>query len=143
VATRFGLETTRPPRTPCSYSDELVKYAGQATASQVHHYQQKVGSVNYPTVITRPKIAKIASSLSEHLINPGPKYLSAVNRVIQYLCGTGDYAIEFSARKVGGEIFLVASDAAFRDHEDRKSSEGYLCQLYGGPIHWRVASRKR
>jgi hypothetical protein len=45
------------------------------------------------------------------------------------------FAIEFSR---DSQTFLVASDAAFADNTDRKSTEGYLFMLFGGPIDWRT-----
>ncbi|KOS37314.1 hypothetical protein ACN38_g11899 [Penicillium nordicum] len=35
-----------------------------------------------------------------------------------------------------------ASDASFGDNKDRKSSEGYICKLYGGPIDWKASKQK-
>ena len=35
-----------------------------------------------------------------------------------------------------------ASDASFGDNRDRKSSEGYICKLCGGPIDWKASGRK-
>jgi hypothetical protein len=34
-------------------------------------------------------------------------------------------------------VFLTAADAAFADAHDQKSTGGFLCLLYGGPIDWR------
>ena len=39
----------------------------------------------------------------------------------------------------GGDEFLVASDASFADNTvDRKSSQAYAMQLFGGLIGWRA-----
>jgi hypothetical protein len=35
-------------------------------------------------------------------------------------------------------VFSAASDAAFADNQDRKSSEGYLFTLFGGPVDWKA-----
>jgi hypothetical protein len=65
--------------------------------------------------------------------------LQAADRVIQYLYGTKSLAIEFSR---DSEAFICASDAAFADNVDRKSTEGYLFKLFGGPIDWRACKQK-
>lgn len=39
-------------------------------------------------------------------------------------------------------LFTAASDAAFVDNPDRKSSEGFIFKLYGGPLDW-TAKRQR
>jgi hypothetical protein len=40
-------------------------------------------------------------------------------------------------------IFLCSSDASFADDNDtRRSSEGFLFLLYGGPVDWRATKQK-
>jgi len=37
------------------------------------------------------------------------------------------------------QLFICASDASFADNSvDRKSSQGYIMKLFGGPIVWRA-----
>ncbi|KOS36072.1 hypothetical protein ACN38_g13245 [Penicillium nordicum] len=40
------------------------------------------------------------------------------------------------------KLVEFASDALFGDNKDRKSSEGYICKLYGGPIDWKASKQK-
>jgi hypothetical protein len=48
----------------------------------------------------------------------------------------------YSGRAIS-DIFLCSSDAAFADNEStRRSSDGYLFQLYRGAIDWRAAKQK-
>lgn len=91
--------------------------------------------------MSRPDVAKAASELSKYLMNPTREHLSAANHCIAYLNGTRFLAIEYDGM-LDSDIFLCASDAAYADNADRKSSEGYLCTLYGGPIDWRAAKQK-
>jgi hypothetical protein len=39
-------------------------------------------------------------------------------------------------------VFTGASDAAYADNPDRKSSEGYIFSLFGGPIDWKAGKQK-
>jgi hypothetical protein len=135
-----GYKRTSVPLPPV----KLEKYDQQATKSQIHLYQQEVGSSMYPAVMTRPDIACAVSKLCEHLQNPGPKHLEAVEHVIRYLDGTATLAIEYSRDYKRGielaikdDVFTVASDAAFADNSDRKSTQGYLMKLFGGAIDWK------
>jgi hypothetical protein len=48
----------------------LVLNPNQATISQIHRYQQKINSLNYPTYITRPEYACLAKILYQFLQNP-------------------------------------------------------------------------
>jgi hypothetical protein len=40
-------------------------------------------------------------------------------------------------------IFYKASDAAFEDDPERKSSQGYLFSLYGLPIDWKATVQRQ
>jgi hypothetical protein len=140
ITHRFHLEDRKPPSTPMSI-DILEKYDGQATPQEVNMYQQKVGSLLYVTTITRPDAAKAASKLSEFLLNPSPRHIEAVERAISYLYGTRHLAIQYGPR-CGQDAFTCSSDAAFSDNQDRRSSDGYLFSLFGGPIDWKAGKQK-
>ena len=115
--------------------DELVQYDGIATKDQIYAYQQRIGSLTFAATTTRPDISFATAKLAQYLTNPLPVHLQAANRVISYLYYTKHLAIEFSQTK-SNPIFLSSSDAAFADDsKTRKSSFGYLIQLFGGPIN--------
>jgi hypothetical protein len=109
----------------------------QATTQQILAYQQRVDSLNFAAVITRPDIAHAASKLAQFLKNPTSAHLSASNRVITYLYRTRSLAIEYAGHANStSQIFKCLSDAAFtNDIETQRSSDGFLFQLYGGPIN--------
>ena len=143
IANRFHLSHDIPePRlfTPLTL-DDLQPYDGQSTPAKKHEYMQKVGSLLYATIITQPDAAKATNKLAEFVINPGPKHLDAVNRAIAYLYSTHYYTLEYSANCTPEEVFLCASDAAYGDLTGRKSSEGYLCKLFGAAIDWRASKQ--
>jgi hypothetical protein len=117
----------------------LTKYDGKTSAQDVHLYQQKVGSIQYTTSITRPDTARAARKLAEHLLNLSPAHIDAADPVVSYLYGTQSLAIEYSP---DGDNCEFSSDAAFADTEDRKSSERYLFKLFGGAVDWRVTKQK-
>ncbi|KJZ72743.1 hypothetical protein HIM_07935 [Hirsutella minnesotensis 3608] len=126
--------TTRPPMTPMS-AIELLPYAGNATNTEVHSYQVKVGSLLYAAVITRPDVSFAVSRLAQFNSNPGPEHHKAADRVLQYLVSTSTLALQLG----GGDDFEVASDASYADNSiDRKSSQAYAMKLFGGLIGWRA-----
>jgi hypothetical protein len=128
-------------------------YDGKSTAAETLGYQSRVGSINFAATISRPDIAKACSILSQHLRNPGPQHIRLANRVIAYLARTKFYAIEYCGLIDQSEFkvypgrwlesfpFESFSDAAFADNIDRKSSDGYLFSLYGGPIDWKASKQ--
>jgi hypothetical protein len=149
VASRFHLTTSRSIATPLP-AKKLEKsdaQDNQGNKAFIHLYQQKVGSVLYAALITRPDIAFAAVKLSCFMNAPTTDHMEAVDRVIQYLFSTRFLAIRYShvATKATADtaaIFTAASDAAFADNSDRKSSEGFLFRLYGGPLDW-TAKKQR
>ena len=118
----------------------LITFNGQASQQDIFSYQQRVGSINFAAMGTRGDVARTCSVLSQFLQNPGPNHLTAADRALEYLVGTRTLAIEFSAQcQVPYEAY---SDAAFADNDDRKSSDGFLFTLYGGPFDWKASKQK-
>jgi hypothetical protein len=109
-----------------------------ASPSQIHEYQSKVGSIGYAATCTRPDIAYAHGILSQFLVNPSTTHIGAANQVIAYLYNTRFLALEYRGSSIqASKVFLTAADAAFANAHDRKSTGGFLCLLYGGPIDWR------
>lgn len=139
MAARYNLTDRAPVYTPLPL-EEMKPYDGTATPAEIKLYQGKVGSVQYPTIITRPDASKASSKLSQFLQNPGPQHQRAVDRVICYLYTTRYLALQFGD-KGDMESIEFASDASFADNKDRKSSAGYICQVYGGPVDWKATKQ--
>ena len=67
--------------------------------------------------------------------------MQLANQVIAYLLTTKTLSIQFSDN-AEEPTFVPSSDAAFADDaQTRKSSFGYLFQLYGGPIDWKATKQ--
>ena len=70
---------------------------------------------------------------------PGKEHWIAVKRVFRYLHGTTNHAILYQGR-VGPTIVLdvhVFIDADWaRDLDHRRSTSGYVFNLFGGAISW-------
>ena len=113
--------------------------------------QEKVGSILYAAVVSRPDIAFTASQLSQFATNPLPEHLCYANRVLSYLQTTKYYAIEFLGSvtkyatevETDDEVLQLSSDASFADNpETRKSTQGYLIKLFSRPIMWQSSKQK-
>ena len=136
------MDNNKPVYTPLT-QDELILYNGQASLQDIYIYQRKVGSLQYPATITRPDIARTTSKLSKFLQNPSPQHQEAINRAINYAYNSRHLAIEYSANTNEQNVFACASDAAFGDNPTtRHSTEGYLFQLFSGPIDWHSTKQK-
>jgi len=139
VAARFNLICDGiAPATPMGMQ-HLVANEDIADHATTYLYQRKIGSILYPAVISRPDIAFTAARLSSFLSNPSPDHMAAANRCIQYLYGSRHLAILFDGlNNTEEKAFRAYTDALFADDlQDRKSTQGYLFTLFGGPIAWK------
>jgi hypothetical protein len=82
---------------------------------------------------TRPDIAYAVGALSQFSSNPGKAHWQAVKRVMRYLQGTKEMCLTYSAA-----IKLIGyTDADWGgDHDDRRSTSGYIFLLGDGVISW-------
>ena len=146
LATRFNVDTTKRkyPSTPLTMSALNSNQSTETNQQKIMAYQQRVGSLGYAAITLRPDIAKAHSKLSEFLTNPSTEHQAAAQHVIEYLYGTKDYALTFSASSLNltGSVLNGSSDAAFADDVSRRSSQGYLFTLFGGAIDWKATVQR-
>ena len=70
---------------------------------------------------------------------PGKEHWTTVKRVFRYLCGTSDYGLCYQGRPRFDSVLdirgFVDSDWA-RDLDQRRSTSGYVFNLFGGAVSW-------
>jgi hypothetical protein len=141
ITAKFNIEPKDQFKGNPIPTNDLQLNSDTASRDQVNYYQQKIGSINYIATITRPDIAKAASKLAEFLLNPSDQHQQIANRVICYLYATRHLAIQFNGSSDSSH-FQIASDAAFADDQStRKSSQGSILCLFGGPISWKAGKQ--
>lgn len=145
IVHRFGLENRPRVSIPLS-STPTVNRGVRASKRMQLDYLARIGSLLHPAIISRPDIAAAASILASFSANPSGEHMALAERCIVYLRDHKSLALEFDGRvRTSADIELVfkgASDASFADDlETRRSTEGYLFKLFGGPIDWK--SRKQ
>lgn len=152
LSSKFNVDSygKKMPPTPLS-TESLMPYDSKATPQEIYAYQQRISSINFAATTTRPDISRASSVLSQYLRNPSPEHIAAANRVLGYLKRTRSLALEYSTPSEENTLsqnnnkhesvntFEVYSNAAFTDNPSRKSSDGYLFILHGGPIHWKAS----
>jgi hypothetical protein len=141
----------KTPSTPLPL-EELVPSTESKNEENSHRYSQIVGSIGYAAGATRPDVAKAHSKLAEFLTNPGPKHLSAAYQCLAYLYYSRDLALHYSKdlttphlyeKETDETNFFGATDASYADHKaTRKSSQGYIFFLFGGPIDWKATLQR-
>src|SRR5262249_13680449 len=139
VANQYEIDLTgRLPDTPMT-TDELLPSEEPASKASIHLFQRKTGSILFAAITTRPDVAFAASRLARFNSNPGNEHHRAVDRVIQYLYDTKGKALRYDSHGGEARSFICTSDASFTDNTiDRKSSQGYIMLLFGGPIAWKA-----
>jgi hypothetical protein len=102
-------------------------------------YVSAVGSLMYVMVCTRPDIAHVVGVLSRYMEKPRNDHLKIVKRVFRYLRGTARYGLCYQGRlgldRVVDIHGFVDADWA-GDLYRRRSTSGYVFNLFGGAISW-------
>lgn len=143
IAERFNIKLSKhPPRTPLP-NEELLPYTSIASPEQIHGYQQRVGSINYPATIVRADVATASSKLAKFLLNPSPKHVEAADHCIEYLLSTKYLGQQFDGDADQQEVFMTFADSSFADDKmTRTSSHGFCVKLYGGLIDFKAIKGK-
>jgi len=144
----------KAPATPLPL-EELLPSEQQSNDVTKHRYAQVTGFIGYVAGATRPDVAKAHSKLAEFLTNPSQRHLDAAYQTVEYLYATKDHSLHYNASILEEAIYIAeehennnppfyaASDASFADDKvTRKSSQGYIFYLFGGPIDWKATLQR-
>lgn len=106
-------------------------------------YQEKVGTLLYAAISTRPDIAYEVNRRAQHMQAPTIADGRACDRVFRYLAGTKSLGLLFGRGRASATGALSAyADADWgSDPSDRKSITGWVAMLGGDPVSW--ASKKQ
>ena len=111
--------------------------------SEIHpQYRSLVDNLLYMSVVSRPDISFIVSSLSQFLSNPGKDHWIAAKRVLRSLKGSSDLGLMF-CKSNSFEVFGFTDSDWGSNLDDRRSVSGFCfsMNLKSGPISWN--SRKQ
>jgi hypothetical protein len=136
---KFRLTNTKRVHTPM---DPNVQYSAQQSPSSVNQvgrmkgipYAEAIGSVLWPTVVSRPDTAFAVGVLSQFIQNPGQAHWDAVKRIISYLDTTKDLWLTFGGNKNG--LLEGYCDADWASQPHRHSISGYSFHFGVGAISW-------
>jgi hypothetical protein len=140
IAEQFGLTGINTKADTPMTEHELLPAPDDETITPEsnHLYQSKIGSLLFAAISTRPDLAFAASRLSRFNHRAGKLHHDAADRAIRYLYNTRYHCLVYGQEE-GLRSFVCASDASFADNTlDRKSSQGYIFTLFGGPVAWRA-----
>ena len=137
VLERFNVRTglTTFPATPMNMDfnwkptiDSPIEERGVLCEAKRKLYMQKIGSLVYLTIMTRPDILFATNILSRFCKQPTQRHMEAVDRVLQFIAGTADY--KYTLHSGEGIVLYATTDASYACHKDLKSHTG--CTLHIG-----------
>jgi hypothetical protein len=102
-------------------------------------YANVVGSLMYAMICTRPNISHAVGVLSRYMSKPRKDHWTSVKRVFMYLRGTTTYGLCYQGRPRLDVVVDINGfvDAEFvGDLDHRRSTSGYVFNLFGGSISW-------
>jgi len=134
---KFGYYDFKSVSTPYDANSKLMKNRGESISQS--QYAQIIGSLLHLMSFSRPDIAYAVSRLNRYTQYPSQDHWDAFARLMRYLRGTMDYAIEYSGFLAMLEGY---SDANWiSDSDETKSTSGYVFTLGSGTITWRSAKQ--
>jgi hypothetical protein len=129
---KFSMQDCRTTTTPLP-----IKESSQTNPKpyeDINRYQQLVGSLIYLSNSTRPDIAYAVSFLARSMHAPTESDFSNGKRVLRYLKGTKNLALNFNNNQ---QSLFVYSDSSYAEEKDRKSVGGYVSMMSGAAITWK------
>ena len=102
-------------------------------------YAIVVSILMYAMVCTRPDIAHVVGVLSRYMSKPDKENWIVVKRVFRYLRGTTSYGLCYQGRPRLDRVVDIhgSVDADWAgDLDRRRSTSGYVFNLFGGAISW-------
>ena len=142
-------------RHPMRHSKSLPKYDSKQIKDSEFHYLSAIGSLLYISGCTRPDIAAAVGILARHGATPGKEHVTAVKRLIQYVYNTRKLGIQYSKNSKneekdvpviygqgrhpadnGKNHMTIFADSDYADCDSRRSTQGIVIMMNGGPIAW-------
>lgn len=122
--------------------EPIEPHDGEATPREIEWFQSLLGSMVWPSTITRIDISIACVMLAVHMHNPSQRHIQLAKRTLWYLYGHKDLSLKYSGDKASNTV-IAATDASFaNDSATRRSMEGYVILLFGGPIAWKATRQK-
>ena len=135
---KFNMVESRCTNVPMQA--DLVLVPTKKRQEMNYPYRELIGSIMYIMLATRPDLCFAVSYLSRFQDKFDEQHWNAAKYVLRYLKGTKDLKLQFS--RASDEPLLGYVDADHgRDVESRKSTTGFIFQVYGCNVVW--CSRKQ
>src|SRR5579863_1015142 len=126
---------------PAGAKVHLIKHDGEASQSEIKHYQSLIGSLLYIQIGMRLDISFAVSCLAQYAANPSNQHLCLAQYVLSYLLGSADAHLCYDGAT--GDGLHSYTDSSLGDQtDDRHSTSGYVFILANGAISWSSHKQK-
>jgi len=139
ILEREGLSEINSVATPLDPNIKLVPNPDGNEGNRSNSFTRLLGELQFLANSTRPDIAFAMNRLAAYTANPSLQHVMALKRILWYLAGTKNLGITYSktADNPDKNIFHRFANAAFANHDDHKSTSGYIFLAAGGAITWK------
>ena len=151
IISTYGQSDAKPASTPIVHGTQLLKPDPQTSLSETERerlaaipYRSLVGSLMYVTSGSRPDIMFAVSKLSRFLDCYREVHWQAAVRVVRYLKGTRDMALELGGSSASPSLIGYCDSDYANDPgaEGRRSVAGYCFSLGSGAVSWSSKKQK-
>ncbi|XRB17233.1 RNA-dependent DNA polymerase [Pseudoscourfieldia marina] len=134
ILERFGFTSAaKSATTPLAHGTTLTR-ADEEDAEARHLAQQFVGAILYAAVIGRR--SSTVRVMSHVMSKPPSNFEACKKHVLRYLSGTINRGIKYNTNSNVPLKLIGSATQAGDNHENRRSTSGYIFFLNGGPISW-------
>ena len=131
---KFSMQDCKPTNTPLPIKSATNIEPDNKPLVDINKYQQIIGSLIFISNSTRPDIAYAVSQLARAMHAPLESDLTSAKRVLRYLKGTRDYALNYNNKD---QDLIIYSDSSWAEETGRKSVGGYASLCAGAAISWK------
>lgn len=139
VLKKFDMTDCKPASTPIEKGLQLEKGSPSETSAQP--YRELIGCLMYATLTTRPDLCAAVNYFSGFQGCFTDRHYKYAKHILRYVRGSADLRLFYGYHKDAG-VLVGYSDADWGgDHNDRKSTSGYVFKVFGNVVSW--SSRKQ
>jgi hypothetical protein len=136
ILRRFGIKQALKPVLPIPVGARIAPNQDQATAEDIHLYQQQIGSIMYLMTKTRPDLAYYIGLLARFMSNPSPEHQKLLSKLWLYISYTKKLGLNYQSSP--SQILGYVDSDWGGDLGTRKSTTGYIYLYRGAAISWNI-----
>lgn len=135
ILDRFGMNECNAAQTPMMANCKLQRKTDVETYT-THPYREVLGAIMYLMLATRPDLCYAVGYLSRYQDCATDTHWTHLKHILRYLKGTTDMKLVYKRSEIVDPLVGYAVADWANDTFDRKSTSGFLFQVYGNTILW-------